>query len=173
MNPFTNSEFEEIFTDFLELADAKKVVYNHDLYVIIENYYKKKNRNNEDMNHLSSNFYGLIDLQVISNTKFPSASVELKKAGQTIIGSAVGSGPIDALYSAMMDACELDIKLIQYDIRSVSKGKEALGKVKIQVEYKGETYITKASDTDILKASAEAYINAINSIVIDHLVPVS
>lgn len=125
------------------------------------------------MNHFSSNFYELVDLQVISNAKFPSANVELKKAGQTLTGSAVGSGPIDALYSAIMDGCELDIKLIQYDIRSISKGKEALGKVKIQVEYKGETYIAKASDTDILKASADAYINAINSIVIDHLLPVS
>ena len=173
MEQFTDSEFEEIFTDFLELADAKKEVYNHDLYVIIENYYIKKNQDNKDIHQFSNKFYELIDLQVISNTKFPSASVEIKKADQVLTGSAVGSGPIDALYSAIMDVCDLDIKLIQYDIRSVSRGKEAIGKVKIQVEFKGETYIAKASDTDILKASADAYINAINSIVIDYLLPVN
>lgn len=172
MNHVTNSEFEGIFKGFLQLADAKKEVYNHNLYVIIESYYKKHNRNNQEANHYSNNFYELIDLQVISNTKFPSASVELKKADQVIKGSAVGSGPIDAIYSAIMNECELDIKLIQYDIRSVSRGKEAIGKVKIQIEYKGETYIAKASDTDILKASADAYINAINNIVIDHSLPV-
>ncbi|WOD64811.1 2-isopropylmalate synthase (plasmid) [Niallia taxi] len=172
MNQFSNSEFEEIFVDFLELADAKKEVYNHDLYVLIENYYKKVKGNNQDISHYSNNFYELIDLQVISNTKFPSASVELKKADQIIKGTAIGSGPIDALYSAIMNVCDLDMKLIQYDIRSVSRGKEALGKVKIQVEFKGEIYIAKASDTDILKASAYAYINAINSIVVDHLLPV-
>lgn len=172
MNQFSNSEFEEIFVDFLELADAKKEVYNHDLYVMIENYYKKVKGNNQDISHYSINFYELIDLQVISNTKFPSASVELKKADQIIKGTAIGSGPIDALYSAIMNVCDLDMKLIQYDIRSVSRGKEALGKVKIQVEFKGEIYIAKASDTDILKASAYAYINAINSIVVDHLLPV-
>ncbi|MGE6629197.1 2-isopropylmalate synthase [Bacillus sp. NPDC077027] len=172
MNQFSNSEFEEIFVDFLELADAKKEVYNHDLYVIIENYYKRVKGNNQDISHYSNNFYELIDLQVISNTKFPSASVELKKADQIIKGTAIGSGPIDALYSAIMNVCDLDMKLIQYDIRSVSRGKEALGKVKIQVEFKGEIYIAKASDTDILKASAFAYINAINSIVVDHLLPV-
>ncbi|TRZ40234.1 2-isopropylmalate synthase [Niallia circulans] len=172
MNQFSNSEFEEIFVDFLELADAKKEVYNHDLYVLIENYYKKAKGNNQDISHYSNNFYELIDLQVISNTKFPSASVELKKADQIIKGTAIGSGPIDALYSAIMNVCDLEMKLIQYDIRSVSRGKEALGKVKIQVEFKGEIYIAKASDTDILKASAYAYINAINSIVVNHLLPV-
>ncbi len=172
MNQFSNSEFEEIFVDFLELADAKKEVYNHDLYVLIENYYKKVKGNNQDISHYSNNFYELIDLQVISNTKFPSASVELKKADQIIKGTAIGSGPIDALYSAIMNVCDLDMKLIQYDIRSVSRGKEALGKVKIQVEFKGEIYIAKSSDTDILKASAYAYINAINSIVVDHLLSV-
>ncbi|MDK8643603.1 2-isopropylmalate synthase [Niallia taxi] len=172
MNQFSDSEFEEIFVDFLELADAKKEVYNHDLYVMIENFYKKVKGNNQDISHYSNNFYELIDLQVISNTKFPSASVELKKADQIIKGTAIGSGAIDALYSAIMNVCDLDMKLIQYDIRSVSRGKEALGKVKIQIEFKGEIYIAKASDTDILKASAYAYINAINSIVVDHLLPV-
>src|SRR5699024_3617808 len=140
MDSFTDSEFEEIFTDFLELADAKKEVYNHDLYVIIENYYKRKNGEIQNTHDFSHHFYELMDLQVISNTTFPSASVEVKKADQTFTGSAVGSGPIDALYSAMMDVCEFDVKLIQYDIRSISKGKEALGKVKIQVDYQGEIY---------------------------------
>lgn len=166
MNQFTEEQFEEIFADFLELADAKKEVYNHDLYVLVENYYKKYN---QDFDQFSDNFYELVDLQVISNTSFPSASVELKKGDQILTGSAVGSGPIDALYSAIMNICDLDVKLIQYDIRSVSRGKEAIGRVKIQVECNGEKYIAKASDTDILKASAYAYINAINSIVVDQL----
>lgn len=107
-----------------------------------------------------------------NKAKSDSASVELKKADQIIKGSAVGSGPIDALYSAIMDVCDVDMKLVQYDIRSVSRGREALGKVKIQVEFQGEIYIAKASDTDILKASAYAYVNAINNIVVDHLLPI-
>jgi 2-isopropylmalate synthase len=165
MDSFTDSEFEEIFTDFLELADAKKEVYNHDLYVIIENYYKRSG-NIQSTHDFSHHFYELMDLQVISNTTFSSANVEVKKADQTFTGSAVGSGPIDALYSAMMDVCDFDVKLIQYDIRSISKGKEALGKVKIQVDYQGDIYSAKASNSDILKTSAEAYIHAINSIVV-------
>lgn len=66
----------------------------------------------------------------------------------------------------------MDVKLVEYNINSVSRGKEALGKVKITIEHEGEKYIAKAADTDILKASALAYINAINSIVVTKLTPV-
>ncbi|MFY2248643.1 2-isopropylmalate synthase [Priestia megaterium] len=171
-NEMTNIQFEGIFEAFLALADAKKEVYNHDLYVIVENYYAKNDIHNQDIMHYSNHFYELIDLQVISNTDFPSASVKIKKGDQILKSSAVGSGPIDALYSAITEISDLDIKLIEYNISSVSRGKEALGKVKIQVEYKGEKYIAKATDTDVMKASAFAYINAVNSIVVDTLLPI-
>ncbi|MCR8924515.1 2-isopropylmalate synthase [Priestia megaterium] len=171
-NEMTNIQFEGIFEAFLELADAKKEVYNHDLYVIVENYYAKHDIHNQDMTHSSNHFYELMDLQVISNTDFPSASVKIKKGDQILKSSAVGSGPIDALYSAITEISDLDIKLIEYHISSVSRGKEALGKVKIQVEYRGEKYVAKATDTDVMKASAFAYINAVNSIVVDTLLPI-
>ncbi|WP_394223796.1 2-isopropylmalate synthase [Priestia aryabhattai] len=172
-NEMTNIQFEGIFEAFLELADAKKEVYNHDLYVIVENYYAKHDIHNQDMTHYSNHFYELMDLQVISNTNFPSASVKIKKGDQILKSSAVGSGPIDALYSAITEISDLvDIKLIEYHISSVSRGKEALGKVKIQVEYRGEKYVAKATDTDVMKASAFAYINAINSIMVDTLLPI-
>ncbi|WEA46077.1 2-isopropylmalate synthase [Priestia aryabhattai] len=171
-NEMTNIQFEGVFEAFLALADAKKEVYNHDLYVIVENYYAKNDIHNQDIMHYSNHFYELIDLQVISNTNFPSASVKIKKGDQILKSSAVGSGPIDALYSAITEISALDIKLIEYNISSVSRGKEALGKVKIQVEYKGEKYIAKATDTDVMKASAFAYINAVNSIVVDTLLPI-
>lgn len=171
-NQLTETQFEGIFEAFLELADAKKEIYNHDLYVIVENYYTKHDIHNQDITHYSDNFYELMDLQVISNPIFPSASVKIKKADQILKSSAVGSGPIDALYSAITEISDLDIELIEYNISSVSRGKEALGKVKIQVKYRGEKYTAKATDTDIMKASALAYINAINSIVVDKLLPV-
>lgn len=167
----TDVQFEAIFVEFLRLADMKKEVYNHDLYVIVENYYKKYDSHNQDMTEYSDHFYELIDLQVISNTHFPTASVKVKKGEQVSESSVVGSGPIDALYSAITNISGLDIKLIEYNISSVSRGKEALGKVKIQVEFRGEKYMAKATDMDIMKASAFAFINAINSIVVDHLLP--
>lgn len=167
----TDGQFEEIFADFLELADKKKEVYNHDLYIIVENHFTENHI--QDIAHFSDHFFELMDLQVISNTSFPSASVKMKRGDQVLEGSAVGSGPIDALYSAIMEMSQLDIQLLEYNINSVSRGKEAVGKVKIRVEFRGEKYTAKATDTDIMKASASAFINAINNIVVDHLLPVS
>jgi len=165
-------EFEGIFEGFLKLADAKKEVYDHDLYVIVESYYEKHDANNANATHYSDQFFDFDDLQVVSNASFPSASVKVRKGGEVFKASAVGSGPIDALYSAIADITNIDVKLVEYNINSVSRGKEALGKVKITIEHEGEKYIAKAADTDILKASALAYINAINSIVVAKLTPV-
>lgn len=165
----TDIQFEDLFVDFLTLADTKKEVYNHDLYAIVESYYKRHAINHRGISHYSGRFYELVDLQVVSNTSFPSASVEIKKGHQTFKSSAVGSGPIDALYSCIAEIIELDVKLLEYKISSVSRGKEALGKVKLQVEFQGEKYIAKATDTDVIKASALAYINAVNSIIVNYL----
>lgn len=168
----TEDQFEAIFTEFLSLADKKKEVYNHDLYVIVKEYFSKHNVQSVDMDSYAEHFYELVDLQVISNTTFPSASVHMKKGGETIKSSAVGTGPIDALYTAILDVVGLDIKLLEYKISSVSRGKEALGKVKVTVEYQDVKYNANATDTDVIKASALAYINVVNKIVVDHLLPV-
>ncbi|HWI49334.1 MAG TPA: 2-isopropylmalate synthase [Rummeliibacillus sp.] len=167
----SDEQFEEIFADFLNLADAKKEVYNHDLYILVEKYFIR-HQMAEKIEHHSDEFYELVDLQVISNTTFPSASIKVKKGDEIFSASTVGTGPIDALYSAMKEIIDMDIKLLEYKISSVSRGKEALGKVKLQVEYDGEKYIAKATDTDVIKASALAYMNAVNSIVVEKLLPV-
>ncbi|MFP3126590.1 2-isopropylmalate synthase [Ectobacillus funiculus] len=164
----TDRRFEDLFVDFLTLADTKKEVYNHDLYAIVENYYTRHAIHPQGIGPYSGRFYELVDLQVVSNTSFPSASVEIKKGNQTFKSSAVGSGPIDALYSCIAEIIELDVKLLEYKISSVSRGKEALGKVKLQVEFQGEKYIAKATDTDVIKASALAYLNAVNSIIVNY-----
>ena len=171
-NDFIEAEFEAIFESFLSLVDSKKEVYNHDLYVIVENYYEKTEKASPNSICYRDEFFDIDDLQVVSNTSFPSASVKVRKGDQVLKASAVGSGPIDALYSAIAEVTGIEVKLVEYNINSVSRGKEALGKVKIVVEHEGEKYIAKAADTDILKASALAYINAINSIIVAKINPV-
>ena len=169
----SEQEFEGIFDGFLKLADAKKEVYNHDLYVIVENYYDQHASENTPITHYSNSFFNFEDLQVVSNSTFPSASVKISRGADVFNASAVGSGPIDALYSAIADITKIDIKLVEYNISSVSRGKEALGKVKITVEHENEKYIAKAADTDILRASALAYVNAINSIIAAKISPIT
>lgn len=170
--PESDEDFEAIFEKFLNLADAKKEVYNHDLYVIVESYYDAaEDANQTSKTQFSDAFYDLQDLQVISNSTFPSASVRLTRGADTLTASSGGTGPVDALYSAIAAVTKIDVKLVEYNISSVSRGKEALGKVKITLEHNGETYMSKAADTDILRASALAYINAINSIIVAQLQP--
>lgn len=169
----TAEQFEAVFADFLSLADQKKEIYNHDLYVIVKNYFAKQEIEKKDIEDYANNFYELEDLQVVSNTIFPSASVKMKKGEEILHGSAVGTGPIDALYTAIIDIVDLDIQLLEYKISSVSRGKEALGKVKVIVEFNGEKYNANAADTDVIKASAQAYINVINNIIVENLLPVS
>lgn len=162
-------QFEAIFSEFLVLADKKKEVYNHDLYVIVKNFFASNKIDSQEVSNYADNFYELVDLQVISNTIFPSASVKMKKGSEEINSSAVGSGPIDALYTAILEVVDVDIKLLEYKISSVSRGKEALGKVKVIAEYNGITYNANATDTDVINASALAYINVINKIVVENL----
>lgn len=168
----TDEQFEDIFAEFLKLADEKKEVFNHDLFVIVKSYFAESEEDNLAVKEFASNFFELKDLQVISNPQFPSASVHLQKGDEILKSSAIGTGPIDALYTAILDIVNMDIKLIEYKISSISRGKEAQGKVKVIVEYDGEKFTANAADTDVIKASAQAYINAINNIVVENLVPV-
>lgn len=164
-----DEQFEEIFEDFLHLADKKKEVYNHDLYMIVKDYLAKHEIQEMNLDAYTNNFFELVDLQVISNTAFPSASIKVKKGGETMESSSVGTGPIDALYSAILKLIDIDITLLEYKISSVSRGKEALGKVKVSVAFNGITYYANATDTDVIKASALAYINVVNKIIVENL----
>ncbi|HZW67030.1 MAG TPA: 2-isopropylmalate synthase [Pseudogracilibacillus sp.] len=168
---FTEQEFEDVFAQFLTLADEQKEVFSHDLYVIVKTYFAEGGAENEEVKSFAANFYELIDLQVISNPQFPSASVEIKKGEEVLKSSSVGTGPIDALYTAILEIIDIDVKLIEYQISSIARGKEAQGKVKVIVEYDGKKYTANAADTDVIKASAQAYINAVNNIVVENLIP--
>lgn len=166
----TDEQFEGVFEDFLALADAKKEVYDHDLFILVEDYLRRTDKAATFDQH-ADQFYVLDDIQVISNPIFPSATIKVAKGDEVYKSSAVGSGPIDALYTALKEAIDVDFDIMEYKISSVTRGKEALGKVKLQVKQGDKTYIAKATHTDVIRASAEAYINAANTIIVEKLVP--
>lgn len=163
---YTDEEFEQIFAKFLELADAKKEVYNHDLYHIVQSTIKREDSDGAGVAEL----YDLVDMQVIINNNFPSASVKVKKGENILASSNIGDGAVDALYTALKEATGVHLDLLEYKLNSISRGKEALGRVSIKVSHNGRVYTSKAVDTDILKASALAYINAVNMAVVDDIV---
>jgi len=163
---YTDEEFEQIFAKFLELADAKKEVYNHDLFHIVQSTIRRDNAEGPELKDL----YELADMQVVINNNFPSASVKIKKGDEILTASNVGDGAVDALYTAIREATGVELNLLEYKLNSISRGKEALGRVSIKVSRNGKNYSSKAIDTDILKASALAFVNAVNMAVVDEMV---
>ncbi|KOP67072.1 2-isopropylmalate synthase [Bacillus sp. FJAT-18019] len=152
-------DFEALFEKFLLLADAKKEVYDHDVFYLVT-----QHRTHEEV---SSHLYELDSFQVVTNDLYPTATVKLKKGSETFRDSMVGDGPIDALYSAIKALVGLDVQLKDYKINSLSRGKEAIGRVNIRIEYQGKIYSGRAMDTDIIKASALAFLNGINAVLLD------
>jgi 2-isopropylmalate synthase len=79
----------------------KKEIYNHDLYYLVDRYYSEQGNIQKEIHNVSERLYELVTSQVISNDIFPSASVKLKCGEAIFKDSAVGDGPIDALYTAI------------------------------------------------------------------------
>ncbi len=163
---FQEPEFTKLFDSFLEFADKRKEVYNSDLYYILKKHFDKSTPGETKPEH-NIELYEIKSIQVISNDIVPTACVELLRSGNVLKSIAIGDGPIDALYTAIGKATGLDAKLKEYKVKSVSAGKEALGRATVKLEYNGKIYASRAVDVDIIKSSAIAYINAINELVID------
>ncbi|MFD0872303.1 2-isopropylmalate synthase [Chlamydia abortus] len=158
-DPGDAEDFEALFAKFLTLADAKKEVYDHDVFYLVTSH--------RTLNENSSHLYELESFQVVTNDLYPTATAKLKKGSETFKGSAVGDGPIDALYSVLKTLTGLEVQLKDYKINSLSRGKEAVGRVNIRIEYQGKIYSGRAMDTDIIKASAVAFLNGINAALLD------
>lgn len=148
----TGKELEEAYQRFLEVADKKKQVYDDDLIAIIESGLKK-----------SIEWYMLDYFHILTGKNVvPSAVVQLKKGKEIFRESAYGDGPVDAVYKAIDKIVKIQPKLEDYSIKALSGGKEAMGEVKVSIVYKNNKYFGMGSSTDIIEASAIAYINAIN-----------
>lgn len=158
-DPEEGGDFEQLFAKFLTLADAKKEVYDHDLFYLV--------REHRGMDASASRLFELGSFEVVSSDHRPSATVSLTRGTERIQGSGEGDGPIDALYSVIRSLTGLDAELKDYKINSLSRGKEAVGRVNIRLEHAGKLYTGRAMDTDVIKASAQAFLNGINAALLD------
>jgi 2-isopropylmalate synthase len=140
-----------IYPKFLEIADKKKEVFDDDLITMMTGQGKK----GKDSFHLES-IYSATGSSII-----PTTTVELSKAGQKYVAAATGDGPVDATYKAINEIVKADLILIDYQIKSVTKGEGAQGEVTIRTK-KGDVELTaRGISTDIIEASAKAYLNAL------------
>ena len=152
----TEAEIEQAYQRFLEIADKKKEVFDEDVAAII----------NDEIRVVVEKIYELEYLHVVCGTgTLPTASVKIKTKGETKQAAACGDGPVDAAYQAIREATGQSPKLESYSIRAVTGGKEALGEATVKITDDGRTYIGRGVSTDIIEASAKAYIDAINRMV--------
>jgi len=150
-----DQEMEHAYQRFLEIADKKKEVFDEDLAAII----------NEEI-HVVEHVYELEYLHVASGTgTLPTASVKIKTKDETKQAAACGDGPVDAAYEAIREATGLSPKLENYTIRAITSGKEALGEATVRISEDGRNFVGRGISTDIIEASAKAYVDAINRMV--------
>jgi 2-isopropylmalate synthase len=148
-----DEQVESAFTKFKTLADKKKEVFDEDIEALVD-----------DQLELSAGLWELVQLQVVSgSTTIPTATVVLRDSnGDTVRDAADGDGPVDAIYSAIQRLTGIKVNLTDYRIRAVTRGKEAQGEVQIELDHNGRKIRGRGLSTDILEASARAYLAAIN-----------
>jgi 2-isopropylmalate synthase len=148
-------ELNRTFEEFKKLADKKKEIFDEDIIAIVE-----------DSARVVTEKYHLEYLQVSSGTNVvPSATIKLKYGNKIIETASTGDGPVDACYKAIDKATGIKGKLLNYSLRAITGGKDAVGDVTISVKAKGEVITGRGSSTDIIEASAKAYLNAINRLM--------
>jgi 2-isopropylmalate synthase len=149
----TEAQLLVAYERFKTLADKKKAVYDEDLEAILE----------DEFAHVEE-VYRLESTHISSGSHAtPMATVKLRDAkGKMIEDAATGDGPVDALYNTIERLTGVTAKLKDYRIRSVTMGKDAQGEVTVEVECKGMRINARGISTDIIQASALAYLKAIN-----------
>jgi len=144
------------FLRFKELADKKKEVSDRDLESIVA-----------DEVRSPSEIYHLNHVQVTcGDHSIATASVQLiSPDGQVLADAALGTGPVDAVYKCINRIVGVPNKLIEFSVQSVTAGIDAIGEVTIRLESEGRIFSGRGANTDIIVASARAYINALNKLI--------
>jgi 2-isopropylmalate synthase len=151
----SEEDLNKAFGRFKDLCDRKKEIFDEDLLALVE-----------DELLATSEGYTLEHLQFTSGTNIvPTATVRLKLQEEIRQESGWGDGPVDAAYKAIDLITKIPGKLLEYQIRAITAGKDALGEVTTAVEIEGERVVGKGSSTDVIEASVRAYLNAINKVV--------
>ena len=154
---FDDSEFDEIYNRFLEIADQKKEVYDEDLESIVQ----------ERQRDITA-IYSLDALQVsCGDPLVPTATATISdENGVQRVVCSTGTGPIDAAYKAIDLAVSVHGDLQEFSVKSITRGIDAIGEVTVRIQSDdGKIYTGRGADNDIIVSSAKAYVNAINRMI--------
>ena len=146
--------FQEAFRRFKALADAKKTIFNEDLEAIATDAVVRTDER-----------FQVEEVTVLSGTfAKPSATVALRVDGKTCKATALGIGPVDAVFKAIAELTETKSELVRFQVNAITGGMDALGEVSVTVSEDGRRVIGNGADPDIIVASARAYVHAINKL---------
>ncbi|MAT16172.1 MAG: 2-isopropylmalate synthase [Planctomyces sp.] len=144
--------FQRVFEDFINLADKKKEVYDADIVALIEN-------------QLGDTIdpWKMVSFHTSAGSgNIPTATIQLEDAEGTVhCDAATGDGPVDAVFWALERITGIAARLQDYQVRSVSHGKDALGEVDVEITVGDRSFHGKGVSTDIIEASARAYLKAL------------
>jgi 2-isopropylmalate synthase len=144
--------FERVFQRFINVADRKKEITAKDLSSIVEVEISKVPET-----------YILLSMQIMSGDQTtPLSSVRLKKGDELLTDAAIGNGPVDATFRCIERLIGYQGKLLDYDLKAITTGKDALGEAMVRVEIEGRVYSGLGTSPDVIEASARAYLNAFN-----------
>ena len=152
----SDDQLTEAVAHIKALADKKKEIFREDIEAVVE-----------DILAVTTRHWSLESMQITSGSKVvPTATVCLHNASSEEFQDAgTGDGPIDAVYSTIARITGLTAKLEEYSIRAITGGKEAQGEVYVKLDYNGKSFRGRAFSTDVIEASALAYLQAINRII--------
>ena len=151
-----DEDLNRAFVAFKELADKKQEIDDRDLEALVAD----KMRTSEEVYHL--------DFVQVScgDHASPTATVRLVSPdGELLADAALGTGPVDAVCRAINRIVDVPNTLTEFSIKSVTEGIDAQGEVTIRIESEGRSYVGRGADTDIIVASAKAYMNALNRLL--------
>ena len=152
----SEEELNSAFSRFKDLADKKHEIFDEDLQALVtEAGLERENEN-----------YRLVSLKVCSQTgETPQAEIVVSVDNKEVRGASAGGGPVDATFKAIETIVESGTELQLYSVSNITSGTDSQGEVTVRLEKGGHIVNGQGADTDIVIASAKAYINALNKLV--------
>jgi 2-isopropylmalate synthase len=146
---------QDVFVRFKDLADKKKEIFDEDIVALVDDEVR-------DNDHIR-----FVALQVVAGSRGPqTADLELEIDGRLEATHAAGDGPVDATFNAIKNLFPHNANLQLYQVHAVTEGTDAQAEVSVRLEEDGKTVNGQGADTDTLVASARAYINALNKLLV-------
>ena len=169
-----DERLQKVFDAFKVLADKKKEIYDGDIAALIHAHVAGAQAGHPAPTAAAQ--WCILAVNINGGKgALPSAVVQMERiveAGQVAaqrLEAATGTGPIDAAFNAIARVCQMEVKLRDYQVHSVTVGTDSQGDVKVELECAGKSYRGRASSIDIIEASAGAFMHAINRILAEQL----